>query len=209
MEPRPRIARVLTRSSVAPVLPTRAPDALITTSRDNLILSWNNGAAQLTGFSAHEVIGKNIAFLFSPRHREIDALNSRDAVSGVVIRNSMVKMQAKSGDPVSLIYALVPMLDRAGRVVGLLRICKDISAFKQARQALELAACQLQGMDRVEDPILQAMRSSPATCGQDVEPDALAQENRRSRQGFLRIAEEECNGLRDLLDEIQALIRSR
>jgi hypothetical protein len=136
----------------------------------------------------------------------------------VAIHNSMVKLRTKSGESVSLIYNLVPMLDRAGRVVGLLRICKDISAFKQARRALELAAAQLKGMNRVDDPILQAMRAMrpmgpvhqvPGASGQEPEPDALALENCRSRQGFLRIAEEECRGLQDLLQEIQALIRSQ
>ena len=190
----------------------RSEDALITTSRDNLILSWNGGAERLTGYTAHEVIGKNLAFLFSAKHREIDSLNSQDAVSGIVVRNSVVKIQRKEDGQVSLIYTLVPMSDRMGRIVGLLRICKDISAFKRARSSLEQAVSQLQGMNRVEDPVLEAMRTHPSE--QSETPlttglDSVTMENHRSRQGFLRIVQKECDHLSALLDTIRSLVRSR
>ncbi|MFH0946024.1 MAG: PAS domain S-box protein [Planctomycetota bacterium] len=190
----------------------RLEDALITTSRDSLILSWNGGAERLTGYTAHEVIGKNIAFLFTAKHREIDSLNSQDAVSGIVVRNSVVKIQCKQGGQVSLIYTLVPMSDRMGRIVGLLRICKDISAFKRARSSLEQAISQLQGMDRVEDPILEAMRTHPSeesNAPLASRLDSVTTESHRSRQGFLRIVQMECDHLSELLERIRSLLQSR
>ncbi|MBI4878438.1 MAG: PAS domain S-box protein [Planctomycetes bacterium] len=186
-------------------------DALITTSRDNLILSWNNGAETLTGYRAHEVIGKNIAFLFPSKHREVDALNARDAISGVAVQNSVVKALRRDGELVSLIYAVTPMLDREDRVVGLLRICKDISAFKTAQAELRRALRQLQRMDRVEDGVLKAMS---AGAGSERAPgrqplETAAPGSPSDREGFLRILCDECRVIAGLLQEINALLRAR
>ncbi len=187
-------------------------DALITTSRDNLILSWNNGAEVLTGYRAHEVIGKNIAFLFPVKHREVDALNARDAVSGVAVENSVVKALRRDGELISLIYAVTPMLDREGRVIGLLRICKDISAFKAAQAELRRALRQLQRMDRVEDGVLKAMSAGAAAArepGRESAPERAAPARPTDREGFRRILCDECRVIAGLLQAIDALLRSR
>lgn len=180
-------------------------DAVITTSRDNVILSWNGGAEHLLGFRAHEVIGKNIAFLFPEKHREIDALNSRDANSGLTVRNSVAKTCCKRGGLVSLIYTLVPMRDRSGRVVGILRICKDISAFKTARSALARARDQLERPERVEDGVLRAMSLGVGSCGESDEP--VRSESRRIESEFRQIVTQETRVLRDLLDEIDSCVQ--
>ena len=41
-------------------------DAIITTSIDGLITSWNKGAKQIYGYSDEEVLGKPISILESP-----------------------------------------------------------------------------------------------------------------------------------------------
>ncbi len=180
-------------------------DAIVTTSRDNVILSWNSGAERLLGYRAHEVIGKNIAFLFPEKHREIDALNSRDVISGLTVRNSVAKTRCKQGMLASLIYTLVPMRDRAGRVVGILRICKDISAFKTACAALVRAKDQLERPDRVEDGVLRAMSLGVGVSGETDDP--VRDESRRMESGFRQIVTQETRRLRELLDEIETYVQ--
>lgn len=188
---------------------TGGDDAVITTSRDNLVLSWSSGAAKLTGYRAHEVIGKNIAFLFPDKHREVDALNVSDVLAGAVVRNSVVKALSRNGDYVSIIYTLAPIADAEGRVVGVLRICKDISAFRAARLALEKALIQLKRVDEVRDDILSAVsdrRGLKSSFRPGLVPPAADEENKRSQLEFYRILREECESLQALLGMIQSEI---
>ena len=43
-------------------------DAIIAKTLEGTILSWNNGAEKLYGYSAEEAIGKSIAILVPPDH---------------------------------------------------------------------------------------------------------------------------------------------
>jgi PAS domain-containing protein len=46
-------------------------DAIIGTDRDGVIMSWNEGAAQVFGYAAEDVIGKPVTILIPPeRHDE-------------------------------------------------------------------------------------------------------------------------------------------
>ena len=40
-------------------------DAIVTISLDGIIISWNKGAEQIYGYSAEEILGKNIS-IFEP-----------------------------------------------------------------------------------------------------------------------------------------------
>ena len=44
-------------------------DAIITESLDGIITSWNNGAEQIYGYSAEEIIGKNRSILEPDDHK--------------------------------------------------------------------------------------------------------------------------------------------
>lgn len=182
-------------------------DAVLTASRDNVILSWSGGAARLLGYRAHEVIGKNIAFLFPEKHREIDALNARDAVSGMAVRNSVLKAQAKNGDIISLIYSLLPIRDRAGRVSGILRVCKDVSAFKTAAVQMRRALQQMRRMDRVQDRVLDAVGGEEASGW--LVPAAYLAEDQRSEREFLNILAEEVRAIDEMVHEIEGMLRAR
>ena len=54
-------------------------DSIIGTDLDGRILSWNQGAEKLFGYTAEETIGKHITLLFRAAHRA-DHLNSLQKV---------------------------------------------------------------------------------------------------------------------------------
>lgn len=47
-----------------------ADDAIISTDEKGEILAFNKGAERIFGYSAHEVLGRNLELLLPPRHRE-------------------------------------------------------------------------------------------------------------------------------------------
>lgn len=185
-------------------------DAVVTTTRDDLVLSWNHGAERLFGFSAHEVLGKDISFLFPDKHRAIDALNVKDAISGTTVRNSVAKALNRAQQVVSIIYTLAPIRDRVGNVVSFLRILKDISAFRRAQIALREAMVQIRRMDSVQDGFLRELAggSDEAAIENSTGIDIVAAENRRSRGAFLHILADECRMIEALSQRLKDQVKS-
>lgn len=184
-----------------------AEDAVITATRDNLVLSWNGGAERMTGYAAREAIGKNLAFLFSEKHREIDALNVRDALSGIPVRNSLVKAISKSGQVTSMLYSLLPMTEPGGRVVGILRICKDLSAFRDARLSLSRVLDELRNMDEMHDEVHRAVAGD--TSGDlGVSPQSPLADQGEGRVEFFRILRDEVAALTEQVLAIRAEVEA-
>ncbi len=185
-------------------------DAVVTTTSDGVVLSWNHGAERLFGWSAHEVLGKNVGFLFPDKHREIDELNGKDAASGATVRNSLTKAMHRGGSVISLIYTLTPIRDRSGAVVSVLRILKDISAFRRAQFALREAMAQVCRMDSVQDGILRELSgfSDSAVSSGGPGVDIVAAENLRSRGEFLHILADECRMIEALAHRLKDHVRS-
>ena len=52
-----------------------ARDAIVLTDADGLIVSWNNGASQMFGYSADAIVGRPIAALFSAGYSDIHTTN--------------------------------------------------------------------------------------------------------------------------------------
>ncbi len=185
-------------------------DAVVTTTCDGVVLSWNHGAERLFGWSSHEVLGKKITFLFPEKHREIDDLNSQDAAAGTTVRNSLTKAMHRGGSVISIIYTLAPIRDGSGAVVSVIRILKDISAFRRAQFALREAMAQVCRMDSVHDDVLRGLAAdgdgSSSSIGAGLDPAEA--ENRRSRGEFLHILADECRMIEALAQRLKDQVRS-
>ena len=111
-------------------------DAVLSASRDGLINSWNAGAERIYGYSAAEAIGQSIAILAPADRKHEPADTLKRVLSGEHIRGFETFRRRKDGTlfPVSL--TLSPIRSHDGRIVGASSIARDITARKQAEQAL-------------------------------------------------------------------------
>jgi PAS domain S-box-containing protein len=113
-----------------------SPDAIVGTTVDGIVLSWNHGAQILYGYSAEEVLGKPISIVVPPdrveeRRLALDAVGSK----GETRRYETVRVR-KDGTLVDVENTLAPVRDGAGRITGIATITHDISARQRAGQAL-------------------------------------------------------------------------
>jgi PAS domain S-box-containing protein len=115
--------------------------AIIGNDRDGLITCFNRAAERILGYTAADVIGRDISLLFPPegQHEEAAALVRIWNNEGL-IRSDRVLVR-KDGRRIELSVTMSPIRDAAGVVIGASKIASDISHRKQAAAAaLHLAA---------------------------------------------------------------------
>jgi len=114
-----------------------AADVIVCTDLEDRILTWNRGANITLGFGKDEVIGKHLSILLPPeRIHELDEIRAKVQISGV-LRDIEVQSKRKDGVRIYLSLSVSPIKDVAGRVIGYLRVAKDITEKKRYERRLK------------------------------------------------------------------------
>jgi len=114
-------------------------DAIISTSTDGIISSWNRGAEQLFGYTAAEAIGQSIGLII-PREKtdEGDALGKKTRDGESTLHLETVR-KTKAGDLVDVSLTVSPIKTADGSILGVSAVARDISVVRQASERFQLA----------------------------------------------------------------------
>ena len=105
----------------------QAQDAIIAKDLDGHIVAWNQGAADLYGYTAEEMLGKPISVLGPPgKWFEVLALIKRVSAGDRIEHYETVRVH-KDGSERRVSISLSPIRDFAGKVVGVVTIERDIT----------------------------------------------------------------------------------
>ena len=116
---------------LAAMLLESSDDAIIGKDTQSVITTWNPAAQRLYGYSAEEVIGKNISFLLPPdRLNELEAVLGRVA-NGAGAQHYDTKRIHKDGGLIEVAMTVSPIRDRAGAIVGTSTIQRNITERKR------------------------------------------------------------------------------
>ena len=114
-----------------------AADLIITTDLDDRILTWNRGAEVLFGYNKDEVIGKHLSILLpQERVHELAEMRAKVEISGA-LRDIEVRSKRKDGVMIYLSLSVSPIRDVEGRIIGFLRVAKDITEKKRYERRLK------------------------------------------------------------------------
>jgi PAS domain S-box-containing protein len=114
-----------------------AGDAIISTDRDDRILTWNRGAEVVFGYAKDEVKGKTLVILLPPGHPgELEDLRAKVRQAGV-LRDLERRRKKKDGAVIDVALAVSPIHDTAGNVTGFLHLARDITDKKRHEQRLK------------------------------------------------------------------------
>jgi PAS domain S-box-containing protein len=114
-----------------------AADIILSTNLEDRILTWNRGAEITLGYSKEEVIGKPLSILLPPeRVHELAEMRARVELSGA-LRDLEVESRRKDGAPIYLSLSVSPITDGDGKIVGFLRVAKDITEKKAYERRLK------------------------------------------------------------------------
>ena len=114
-------------------------DAIISTTLDRIILSWNGGAERMYEYSAGETIGKPVSIIFPPGQRD-DILAILEKVKrDEIVRHFETVRVRKDGKQVRISLSISPLKDASGRIVGASSIGRDITESKQMEEMFRQA----------------------------------------------------------------------
>jgi PAS domain S-box-containing protein len=120
-------------------------DAIISTTLDGILLSWNRGAERLYGFTSAEAIGAPISLMIPPdRMAEEQAVLSRIR-NGELIDALETTRRRKDGSLIHVAITASPIRDASGVIVGTSKIARDIT---ERRLADEMRADLLEREQR-------------------------------------------------------------
>ena len=122
-------------------------DAVIGLSLDASIESWNAGAERLYGYRAEEVIGRPFSMLVPPEGQNEVQIVLELVRKGHRVESYETERMGKDGRLVPVSVTASPIRDRAGRVVGLSGIHRDISVRKQADEVMRRLAAIVESSD--------------------------------------------------------------
>ncbi|HUB31427.1 MAG TPA: PAS domain S-box protein [Bryobacteraceae bacterium] len=115
-------------------------DAIIGCSPAGIIQSWNPGAERLFGYRAGEVIGRPLVELVPPDRREEEAgIMDRLRAGGSLVQFETVRVR-KDGSPIDVSIAVSPIRDKAGQIIGVSQMVRDIT--EQKRDAEQMRQTQ-------------------------------------------------------------------
>lgn len=115
-------------------------DAMLSTTREGTITSWNTGAERLYGFRSDEVIGESLTMLVpEPKRTESRSL-TETILAGGDVTDFETRRLRKDGTEIDVSLTLSPVRDGTGSITGVAGIVRDISSRKrdeELRRGLE------------------------------------------------------------------------
>ena len=111
-------------------------DAIVSRSPAGVIQTWNAGAERLYGYRAEEAIGNPLLELIPPdRRREEAELMERLKSGGRLVHFETTRIR-KDGSPVDISLTVSPIRDRAGQMIGISYMGRDITEQKRTAEQL-------------------------------------------------------------------------
>ncbi len=120
--------------------------AIILMDPQGKILSWNEGAERLKGYSAHQIIGKNYAIFFTPEDREAGKPSAQ-------LRKAAEEGQSedegwlvkKDGWAFWANTVITALHDENGRVYGFAQITRDMTERREREESIRVLNEHLEG----------------------------------------------------------------
>jgi PAS domain S-box-containing protein len=193
-------------------------DAIISKTIDGTILSWNEGAQRIFGYTPAEAIGQPIFLIIPPdRHDEERMILSR-LVRGEHIDHFETVRVSKDGRPIDLSVTISPIRDGANRIIGASKVARDISERKRAEtalrqniEALERAESALREADRRKDEFLATLahelRNPLAPIRNSLDILRLSGNSNATLGQVLEMMERQVNHMVRLVDDLMEISR--
>lgn len=127
---------------------TSSQDAIVSKDLRGVVTSWNKGAEQLFGYTADEIIGRNITTLIPPERLHEERTIMGKIAAGQCVEPYETERMRKDGALVPVALAVSPMIDGLGRVIGASKVARDITERRlvdqRLRQAVDNALSELE-----------------------------------------------------------------
>jgi PAS domain S-box-containing protein len=121
-----------------------SPDAIVGVKLDGTVISWNQGATELVGYTAEEMIGTSILVLILPERKSEAGRIFETVRRGEQITRYETALARKNGTRVSVSLTFSPIRDGEGKVTGMASITHDITQRKLREEQTQLQTTALE-----------------------------------------------------------------
>lgn len=104
-----------------------AEDAIISKTLDGRIVSWNNAAQRVFGYSKHEMIGQFMLRLLPRKRLDEEYTNMQKILCGEHIEHVETVRVHKNGSEIRICETISPIRNDEGCIVGISSIAREIS----------------------------------------------------------------------------------
>jgi PAS domain S-box-containing protein len=122
-------------SEVAAIVES-SDDAILSKDLTGVILSWNQAAARIFGYSREEILGASILLLIPQELQYEEKTILAKIRAGERIDHYETVRLTKGGERLDVSLSISPIRDGSGTIVGASKILRDISAKKRAEASL-------------------------------------------------------------------------
>src|SRR5260370_25697918 len=123
-----------------PAIVDFSDDAIMSLALDGTLLTWNGGAERIYGYSAQEMIGRNISLARPPDPLQETERKLESLKRGESFRNFQAMRIRKDGRLIWISITASPIRDRRGEVVAISSTARDITEIKALEEQLRQAA---------------------------------------------------------------------
>lgn len=172
-------------------------DAIISKDLNGVIISWNNGAERLFGYTAQEAIGQPVIMLMPPERVDEEPGIIERIRRGERIEHYETIRRRKDGRLLDISLTVSPIMDSQGKIIGASKIARDITERKRTEAELQTLRRELESRvekrtselraahsqlvadiaerKRLEAEVTQAVEAEQRRLGQELH-DGVAQE---------------------------------
>jgi PAS domain S-box-containing protein len=111
-------------------------DAVVGSSLDGKIITWNRGAEKLYGYQAAEVVGQSILMLMASEYHQKCQRIAEGLARGRTFPRFLSIAIRKNGERVEVSVSVSLVKDRSGRPTGLAAIIRDVSISRRTLRNL-------------------------------------------------------------------------
>jgi PAS domain S-box-containing protein len=120
-------------------------DAIIGSTLEGVVTSWNPAAEKMYGYSSREIIGRS-AVLLAPDDRAGEVHDNLAMVSaGLPVERLETMRRNKDGTVFPVSITIAPILDEDGAVVGVSAVHRDVTEQRQAFEVAQRMAAIVEG----------------------------------------------------------------
>lgn len=126
-EERARLAQIVESSN----------DAIFSISLDDIITSWNKGAEKIFGYTAREIVGRQIFTLLPAERYEERSLIVRATLKGEQLHHFETTRLRKDGSQIYVSLTISPILAATGRIIGHSVIARDVTERRKMEEIIQ------------------------------------------------------------------------
>ncbi|MDQ4142442.1 MAG: PAS domain S-box protein [Actinomycetota bacterium] len=121
-----------------------AQEAILSTTLDGTIVTWNSGAERVYQYPPLEAIGRSVSLIVPPEDSDCDRQMRERAMRGEAVGRYETVRRRKDGSLVDVAVTLSPIFDREGSVTGIAAVARDITDQRRIASVLDATLTALE-----------------------------------------------------------------